>query len=73
MTTKYSVLAKLTFVSGGCCHRRLYTRVDPRRLSHAQEPEPPPAGAAQADVPDIIGGREATPAHGRGRSASSIG
>ncbi len=60
MTTKYSVLTKLTFclVAVAIAGFMLLLVVAPVA---AQEPEPPPAGAAQADTPDIIGGREAVP------------
>ncbi len=60
MTTKYSVLAKLTvyLVAVAIAGFMLLLAAAPVA---AQEPDPPPAAAAQADTPDIIGGREAVP------------
>lgn len=58
MTTKYLVLARLTVRILPLILAGLLLALMPA-VVHAQES--PPADAAQTDVPDIIGGREATP------------
>ena len=60
MTTKYSVLARSTFCVVAVTIAAFMLLLGAAPVA-AQEPEPPPAGAAQAETPDIIGGREATP------------
>lgn len=60
MTNKYFVLAKSTLWLMAVAIAGFMLLLVAAPVA-AQEPDPPPAGAAQADTPDIIGGREAVP------------